>query len=83
MPAFQSVVHITLKTEVLDPAGQATERVLKQMGYPVDDVRLGKEIRMTVQAEDAESAQQMALEMAQRILANPVMEQYTVTVVPV
>ena len=74
-------VQVLLKEEVLDPAGQATEHVLQQMGYPVSQVRIGKLVRLEVEAGSEDEAISLGQEMARRLLANPVMETYRVTVV--
>ncbi len=78
---FFVTVGVALKEQILDPAGQSTGMVLERMGYPVSHLRIGKEIRFELTADDAETAQAQAREMAEKLLANPVMEQYTVTVV--
>lgn len=74
-------VEILLKTEVLDPAGQAAAHVLSQMNFPVESVRIGKHIVIDVNAESEAEAIKMGEEMAQRLLANPVMETFFVAVV--
>jgi phosphoribosylformylglycinamidine synthase len=78
---FEVTVGVALKEQVLDPAGQSTAHVLQHMGYDVDNLRIGKQIRFQLKAEDFAAAEAQAREMAQKLLANPVMEQYTVAVV--
>jgi len=69
-----------LKREILDPQGQAVERALPALGFSgVTDVRIGKHVELTVQDGDAEAA---AGAMAESLLANPVIEEFTVRVLP-
>lgn len=77
---YPLVVDVMLKPAVLDPAGQATQEVLRQMGFAVDALRIGKHITLIVDAPDRETAQALGEEMGQRLLANPVMEEFRVTV---
>lgn len=69
------VVH--LKDGVRDPAGEAVEHVLREMGYPVENLRIGRHITLEVEGQDPDRA---AREMAERLLANPVLEQFSVEV---
>lgn len=80
MPAFHAVVTVELKESILDPAGEATQGVLKHMGFLVDGVRIGRHIRLTLEAETAEEAGEVARRMAEELLANPVMETFHVEV---
>lgn len=78
---FKAQVRVTLKREVLDPQGAAVESALPVMGYhQVAYVRVGKFIELWLEAPSAEAAQTTAEEIAQRLLANPVLETYQVTV---
>jgi phosphoribosylformylglycinamidine synthase len=78
---FKAEVRVTLRREVLDPQGAAVESALPVMGYEqVAHVRVGKLIELWLEAPSSESAQAEAEEIAQRLLANPVLETYQVTV---
>lgn len=69
-------VDVMLKDEILDPAGQAVERSLPALGFDgVADVRIGKHIEMTV-ADDVDVAATVE-KLADRLLANPVIERFT------
>jgi phosphoribosylformylglycinamidine synthase subunit PurS len=73
-------VDVMLKREILDPQGQAVERALPALGFSgVSDVRVGKHVELTVPDGDAEAA---AGAMAEALLANPVIEEFTVHVLP-
>jgi phosphoribosylformylglycinamidine synthase len=75
-------VHITLKNGVLDPQGKAVEHALHGLGFGgVSDVRQGKFIEMKLKASDRAAAQQEVEEMCRALLANTVIENYSVEVV--
>jgi phosphoribosylformylglycinamidine synthase subunit PurS len=72
-------VFVTLKTGVLDPAGQAVERSLHALGYPeVGTVRLGKYVEVQVDETDPTRARARVEEMCKKLLANTVIENYRV-----
>jgi phosphoribosylformylglycinamidine synthase PurS subunit len=78
---FEAQVEVTHLPGVLDPQGATVERALPALGYTnVSDVRIGKSIRLVVDAVDADAARVQVDEMCHRILANPVIEAFTVTV---
>lgn len=69
-----------LKREILDPQGQAVERALPELGFSgVSEVRIGKHIELTVSDGDAEEA---ARRVAEALLANPVIEEFSVRLLP-
>ncbi len=73
-------VDVMLKREILDPQGQAVERALPALGFDgVSDVRVGKHVELTVRDGDAERA---ARRMAEALLANPVIEEFSVRLLP-
>lgn len=82
MARFLCELDVRLRHGVLDPAGQAVSQSLRQLGHPVGEVRIGKLIELEVEAQDAESARSRAVEMAKSVLANPVLEDFTLTVRP-
>jgi phosphoribosylformylglycinamidine synthase PurS subunit len=64
---------------ILDPQGATIERALPALGYEnVSEVRLGKSIRLVIDARDEAAARAQLDEMCRRLLANPVIEAYTV-----
>jgi phosphoribosylformylglycinamidine synthase PurS subunit len=78
---YSARVNVMLKAGIADPQGQTIERALPALGYEgVSSVRVGKVIELTVDASDEESARQKVVEMCERLLANPVIEAYDVTV---
>ncbi len=74
------VVDVMLKPEILDPQGQAVERALPSMDlHGVDAVRIGKHIELEV-SDDVTDVEALAAQVADKLLANPVIEEYTVRV---
>jgi len=72
-------VHITLKTGVLDPQGKAISHALGALGFSgVDNVRQGKYIELEIDETDPEKARQNVQSMCERLLANPVIEDYAI-----
>jgi phosphoribosylformylglycinamidine synthase subunit PurS len=73
-------VDVMLKREILDPQGQAVERALPELGFEgVSGVRIGKHVELEVDGGDAEAA---ARQVAEALLANPVIEEYSVRLLP-
>ncbi len=74
-------VFVTLKPSVFDPQGRTIVAALGSMGYgSVRDVRQGKYFELEIDAETPEAARALATEVADRLLANPVIESYRVEV---
>lgn len=74
---YYARVYITLRPSVLDPAGVAVGEGIHSLGYDtVEDVRIGKYIELSLGARDENSARQMLDEICDRLLANPVIENY-------
>jgi phosphoribosylformylglycinamidine synthase len=67
--------------ELLDPQGKAVMGGLQNLGLAgVEDVRVGKNITLQLNAASAEQAKQLAEEASKKLLANPVMEYFEVSV---
>ncbi len=74
-------VDVMLKPGVLDPQGAAVRHALGNMGFDgVNQVRQGKLIELDLAEEDPEAARAQATEMAEKLLANMVIESYRVEV---
>jgi phosphoribosylformylglycinamidine synthase PurS subunit len=70
-------VYVTLKRGILDPQGQAVLHALGSLGYSgVKDVRVGKLIELELEASDKSKAEMDLKTMGERLLANPVIEDY-------
>ena len=74
-------VQVRLKDGVLDPQGAAIGRALAQLGFAgVREVRQGKMIELQLDDTDRTEAEARVRAMCERLLANPVIETYTVTI---
>ncbi len=72
-------VLITPKVGVLDPEGRAVQRALEDLGYAqVKDAQIGKLITLELDVEDPERVRELVREMCEKLLANPVIEQYEI-----
>ncbi len=70
-------VYVTLKEEVLDPQGEAVRRALDSLGFPgVKKVRVGKLIEIDVDGANRADAEQKLRSMCEKLLANPVVEDF-------
>lgn len=69
-----------LKDGIADPQGQTIQRALPALGFEsVDGVRVGKRIELVVEANGTDEARALVRDMCERLLANPVIETYEVT----
>ena len=81
MPTFRAHVEVSHLPGIADPAGATVERALPALGYTkVSQVHIGKTITLVVDAADAAQARVQVEEMCERLLANPVIEAYEVSV---
>ncbi|MCH2395293.1 MULTISPECIES: phosphoribosylformylglycinamidine synthase subunit PurS [Oceanibaculum] len=79
---MKAKVHITLKNGVLDPQGKAIHHALEVLGFTgIGDVRQGKYIELDLAESDPVKAKAAAEEMCRKLLANTVIENYSVEVV--
>jgi phosphoribosylformylglycinamidine synthase len=80
---FTVQVKVMPLKELLDPQGKAVMGGLQNLGLgTVSDVRIGKNISLQVEANSAEQAKTIAEEASRKLLANPVMEYFEVTTLP-
>ena len=76
---FRFEVLVSLKEGLLDPQGKAVMDALPTLGWSnVSDVRVGKHIELTVQADGEAEARSLVEDMAQRFLSNPVIEDFRI-----
>ena len=72
-------VHVTLKEGVLDPQGEAVRHALGSLGFEgVGGVRMGKVIELDLAEVDPDAARARVREMCEKLLANTVIETYSV-----
>jgi phosphoribosylformylglycinamidine synthase len=75
------VVDVMLKPEILDPQGKAVQGALPRLGFSgVNDVRQGKRFELDIEGDASEETLAKVHEIAETLLSNPVIEDYTVHV---
>ena len=75
-------IHVTLKNGVLDPQGKAVEHALGSLGFAgIDNVRQGKFIELNLTEADPTKAKIQATDMCEKLLANTVIENYSIEIV--
>ncbi len=78
---FVAEIKVMPLKELLDPQGKAVMGGLSNLGLKnINDVRIGKHIQLHIDATDAGDAKIIAEEAAKKLLANPVMEEYTISI---
>lgn len=78
---YKAIVNVTLRKSILDPKGKATHHALQNLGLnEVNEVRIGKLIELDIDAASEEEAQKIADTACTQLLANEVMEDYTIKI---
>lgn len=78
---MKAKVHVTLKNGVLDPQGKAIEHTLSSLGFGgVNEARQGKFIELELAETDPNKARTQVDEMCKKLLANTVIENYTIDI---
>lgn len=81
---FKAEVDIMLRPAILDVQGKTVENALRSLGYEgAGHVRIGKHITLKIDAASREEAERTAQEIAAKVLSNPIIEDFTVTVTEV
>ena len=81
MPSFDVEIKVMPRRTILDPQGQAVEHALTALEFDgIQAVRVGKLLSLTLESESRESAMHEATTMCQRLLANPVTEDFALSV---
>jgi phosphoribosylformylglycinamidine synthase PurS subunit len=79
MTSFRFAVNVTPKPGILDPAGRAVEGSLGHLGIEgVHDVRIGRRVELTVEADDEAQARDIVDRLAGELLSNPLIEAFVV-----
>lgn len=77
---YKASIHIKLRPSILDPQGKTTHHALEDLGFSsVSRVRMGKYVEIWVDEDTREAAERVARDACERLLANPVMEDYEIT----
>ena len=83
MPNFQAKVQVSLRTSVLDPAGEATKSAAAKLGIKgLTKLRIGKAIDIEIEASDEQEATTQLELLSDRLLANPVIEDWNLELSP-
>jgi len=78
---MKAVVHVTLKSGVLDPQGKAIGHALGSLGFAgIGEVRQGKVIEIDLAETDAGKAEATVKSMCEKLLANTVIENYAIRI---
>lgn len=82
MPGYTATVTVRLKEGVLDPEAETTRRALERLEFGVDDLRRADRFEVDLKASSSADAESEAEDMAERLLANPTIHDYSVEVAP-
>jgi phosphoribosylformylglycinamidine synthase len=82
--AYKAKIKVTLRPSILDVQGKAAQHALANLGYSsVESVRIGKYMEVTIEENSAVEAERVCSEICQKLLSNPVMEDFTFELEPV
>ena len=78
---YHSKILVTLRQSILDPQGKAVEHGVHSLGYErVRNVRIGKFVELNIDTASRDEAERVTKEVSQKLLANPVMEDFSYTI---
>lgn len=80
MAAYTATVTVRLKRGVLDPEAETTKRALERLGFEIKALRSADQFEIDLHADSEDGATARADQMAERLLANPTIHEYTVEV---
>jgi phosphoribosylformylglycinamidine synthase subunit PurS len=81
MARYEARIDVTHLPGILDPQGATVEKALPALGYTnVTQVSVGKSIHLVIEADSEAAARTQLDEMCHRLLANPVIEAFTITI---
>lgn len=76
---YKATISITLRPSILDPEGKTVQHGLANLGYDdVAQVRMGKQAEVWIEAEEEDEARRIATEACEKLLANPVTENFEI-----
>lgn len=80
MPKFKAEINVMPLKALLDPQGKAVTGSMKNIGLPeIQNIRIGKHISLEIDATNKEAAQKKVEESCKKLLANPIMEFFEIT----
>ena len=77
---YNANINIFLKPTVNDPQGITVKSALQSLGFFLENVRVGKFIEISLEANSREHAYEIAIDMCEKLLANTIIEKYTVNI---
>jgi phosphoribosylformylglycinamidine synthase len=77
---MRATVLVRPKPGILDPQGEAVQRSLRQLGFPVAEARVGRVVDLELGDDDPERARADLERMCEQLLANPLIESYEIAV---
>ena len=77
---MKATVLVRPKPGILDPQGEAVQRSLQQLGFPVEEARIGRVVDLELDLGDAERTRAELERMCEQLLANPLIESYEISV---
>ena len=75
---MKATVLVRPKAGILDPQGEAVGSSLRQLGFAVEDARVGRLVELEVGGESADRAREEVERMCRQLLANPLIESYEI-----
>jgi phosphoribosylformylglycinamidine synthase subunit PurS len=76
----KATVLVRPKPGILDPQGEAVQRSLQQLGFPVEDARVGRVVDLELDLGDTDKTRAQLERMCEQLLANPLIESYEISV---
>lgn len=76
---MRATILVRPKAGILDPQGRAVEGSLRDLGFAVDETRIGRVIDLDIAADSAEEARAAVERMCESLLANPLIESYEIS----
>ncbi len=80
MTAYTATITVRLKSGVLDPEAETTQRSLERLGFELEDLRSADQFEVDIDADDEAAATERVTDMTERLLANPTLHDYDITV---
>jgi phosphoribosylformylglycinamidine synthase subunit PurS len=77
---YHAKIEVSLKPGHSDPEGETTSRLLNELGYKTEIVRVSKEYNVFFESLNPKDARAKAEEMCKRVLANPTKDNYTISI---
>lgn len=82
MANYNAKIKITLRKGILDVQGKAVENALHAIEFPmISDVRIGRYVELSVNADNKEQAMELVSDASKKLIANPIIEDYTIEIV--